>query len=403
MSECAKGVILYLGAFELPDKNAAAHRVIANAKIFRNLGYKVVLVGVDKSGLEAEGLQRSPSDYFEFESWNVPYPRSIKSWLGYITNSSIVKELVGGYYKGQVKAVIHYNHPAVSQWRSLSFCTRNNIKHIADITEWYDSSAGRLIWRVIKKIDTALRMRWVNFIEDGLITTSPFVTEYYKRQKTKVELPALYDCSDFLDVGCNEAGKSLKLIYPSSPIDLEMINKDRTNLKERLDVIVESVYNLYGEGVSLVLDVYGNTRDEFEQVFPSLKSILEQLEGVVFFHGKIENSLIRKKIAKADFMVFIRDDNRVTRAGFPGKLGESISLGTPVLTTKLPNLKSFEKCEFIRMSTRGSEVEMLREASKMSPNEKVELKRRCYESALFDYSSYVSEVESFCEKIGLEA
>ena len=28
-----KGTILYIGGFELPDKNAAAHRVLSNGKI----------------------------------------------------------------------------------------------------------------------------------------------------------------------------------------------------------------------------------------------------------------------------------------------------------------------------------------------------------------------------------
>lgn len=43
-----KGTILYVGGFELPDKNAAAHRVLSNAKIFRELGYNVVFCGVNR-------------------------------------------------------------------------------------------------------------------------------------------------------------------------------------------------------------------------------------------------------------------------------------------------------------------------------------------------------------------
>ncbi len=45
----SKGTILYVGGFELPDKNAAAHRVLSNGKIFRELGYNVVFIDVDKS------------------------------------------------------------------------------------------------------------------------------------------------------------------------------------------------------------------------------------------------------------------------------------------------------------------------------------------------------------------
>ncbi|MCK9163882.1 MAG: hypothetical protein M0O93_06000 [Bacteroidales bacterium] len=37
--------ILYIGGFELPDKNAAAQRVISNGKILRDLGFNVVYIG----------------------------------------------------------------------------------------------------------------------------------------------------------------------------------------------------------------------------------------------------------------------------------------------------------------------------------------------------------------------
>ena len=34
-----KGTIIYYGGFSLPDKNAAANRVVSNGKIFKDLGY----------------------------------------------------------------------------------------------------------------------------------------------------------------------------------------------------------------------------------------------------------------------------------------------------------------------------------------------------------------------------
>ena len=38
-----KETVLYIGGFQLPEKNAAALRVVANAKILRELGYRVVV------------------------------------------------------------------------------------------------------------------------------------------------------------------------------------------------------------------------------------------------------------------------------------------------------------------------------------------------------------------------
>ena len=46
VSEKTKKAILYIGGFELPDKNAAAQRVVANGKLFTELGYSVYYIGV---------------------------------------------------------------------------------------------------------------------------------------------------------------------------------------------------------------------------------------------------------------------------------------------------------------------------------------------------------------------
>ena len=40
--------ILYLGNFELPDKNAAAHRVLGIAKALREGGNEVYFTGISK-------------------------------------------------------------------------------------------------------------------------------------------------------------------------------------------------------------------------------------------------------------------------------------------------------------------------------------------------------------------
>ena len=43
-----KGTIIYAGMFELPDEDAAAHRVHGISKILIELGYKIVFIGFSK-------------------------------------------------------------------------------------------------------------------------------------------------------------------------------------------------------------------------------------------------------------------------------------------------------------------------------------------------------------------
>ena len=71
--------IIYIGGFELPDKNAAAHRVINNGKAFRELGYNVIFIDASKERNYSNNILRTRQDFFGFETYSVQYPNGAKS------------------------------------------------------------------------------------------------------------------------------------------------------------------------------------------------------------------------------------------------------------------------------------------------------------------------------------
>ena len=81
--------VLYVGGFELPDKNAAAHRVIGNAKVFKELGYEVKL-----NGLTDGIVKLGPFHSSGFESFEEVYPKSNKDWLKFLIDISFVKRMI---------------------------------------------------------------------------------------------------------------------------------------------------------------------------------------------------------------------------------------------------------------------------------------------------------------------
>ncbi|MEY8200132.1 MAG: hypothetical protein RPS47_12885 [Colwellia sp.] len=393
-----KPVIIYVGAFELPNKNAAAQRVISNGKIFRELGYEVVYLGMNKF-IDSGGLTRDES-FFGFDCWSVPCPNNILSWFKQITEIKALKSLVSSHYKGRLACVIHYNSPAIAQFRALYFCRKNNIKHVADITEWYDTSSGPILRRLIKKVDTALRMYCVNRLEDGLITTSRYITSYYdKYNKNMVELPTLFDCGDMNFEHSEPSGKGASnLIYVCSPLKPGMVNKSRSNLKERLDILVSSVIKASGNGYEVFLNVYGNTLAEFLEVFPEFSTEIGSIRRSIYFHGLVENSKVRMAIAKSDCSVFLRDENRVTLAGFPGKLAESISIGIPVIMNSSPNFSKMNEAG-IYIIKRGAEVETIINFSLLTREEKELTRLEIKKTSLYDYKKYIPEVKNFIDKL----
>ena len=59
--------ILYVGRYELPDKDATANRVVADAKLLRELGHEVVLAGWSDTVRKSDGYKKA--EYFSFESY----------------------------------------------------------------------------------------------------------------------------------------------------------------------------------------------------------------------------------------------------------------------------------------------------------------------------------------------
>ncbi|MDO9599840.1 MAG: glycosyltransferase [Azoarcus sp.] len=396
----SKGTIFYVGGFELPDRNAAAHRVLANGKIMRELGYDVVFVGVDSA--RASGADLLRHDFLGFECWNVSYPVGGRAWLKYILGLTKILDFCQMKRPAKVVGVICYNYPAVAQWRMKLLCRRFGIKMLSDATEWYDASGGSPVYRVVKSIDTALRMHIVHRLADGVITTSKYLTDFYSRTgKVTVELPTLFDADRFQPPLPRDNALPKRFIYVGSPFNADRINRTRSNLKERLDVCIEVFHHLYMAGQNFSFEIYGIEAADYLNVFPEHAGMLQELAQHLVFRGKQSNEVVLKRISECDFSIFFRDETRVTLAGFPSKLAESISCGTPVVSNKMPSLENHARSEGLFLAARGDELDLVRKVMEISHTEIDALKQRTYCSRTFDYRNYTAKVSAFLTEVGV--
>ena len=93
----------------------------------------------------------------------------------------------------------------------------------------------------------------------------------------------------------------------------------------------------------------------------------------------------------ADFAMFLRDDNRVSRAGFPTKFVESISAGVPVITNKTSNIE-----DYLIPGKNGFFVDIdhaSKEIKDILSRDLQELKaiKANVDDNLFDYNNFVDE------------
>ena len=177
--------ILYLGGFELPDKNAAAQRVMANAKLLRELGFEVSFIGISKD------IVNAPHIVDGFASTPVPYPSNTIEWMHqifiFVRKSEILKQ--------KPDYVVLYNFPAFASLRILKVCHKHGIKVVHDLTEW-ESVRGWSPSNLMRKIDINLRMRYCMKKMDGVIAISRYLYDYYSIYTKVILVPPTVDLTN---------------------------------------------------------------------------------------------------------------------------------------------------------------------------------------------------------------
>lgn len=363
MNTCNK-TVLYVGGFALPDKNAAAQRVIANAQLFAQLGFDVIFIN-HSDGISNPRL----TEYFGFscyefpqEKWNVPLRGDINQ----------IKEILAR--RSDVSIVVAYNYPAVGLIKLKKLCRQKDIVCLGDITEWYRARDVSLIKMPIKYFDTFFRMRVINRQLDGLIVISNFLKSYYDGKVPCVNLPPLVDSSaEKWQSLPSDDEDCFKLVYAGNP----------SRTKERLDVIIEAVKKASCK-VPIALEIVGISKEEYGKVY----GVDVPTEDNVVFYGRLPHEEVLNKVSRASYTVIMRDDNRVTKAGFPTKFAESITCGTPVICNDNSDLKHWVKkysCGFVVEEVRLDEgLVAIYKAS-----------RPKVDRTIFDYRRYLQPMSEF--------
>ena len=386
----SKGTILYIGGFELPDKNAAAHRVISNGKLLRDLGYKVVFCGMNKD--EKDENLPIPQYFYDFECYAINYPNNTFNWFKYITEYKYYIKLIDS--QEQVEAIICYNLPAGSLYRLKNYCNRKGIKIISDCTEWYEApKAGGFLNRNVKRADIIWRMRNLHFKLDGIISISELLDRYYSTYNQKsIKVPPLVDVMDAKWINnIIITDRPVQFVYSGSPFSLS----SKSSAKDRLDLIIRAMATLKKEGRDFYLHIVGIELESFIEIYPNFKDDLSLLEDSIKFYGRVSHSKSVDLLKSSDFSIFVRDANIVTKAGFPTKFVESITCGIPVLTNKNSNIEDYlregENGFWVSIDSPESIKNSIDKAISLKPEELYKMKMNCKNSKTFDYHNYLDD------------
>lgn len=370
----SKGTVLYVGGFILPDKNAAAQRVLAIAKILRDINYDVIFLNKTPFSNAETWTETS---YYGFQCYEKRKEGGKAELVHELVDIDYIKEYVQKI--NDVIAVIAYNFPAIALKKLNHYCKRKKIKCIGDVTEWYGSRGRSLVYKIIKGLDTSYRMRVVQKQLSGNIVISDFLEEYYSRYTNVVNLPPLVDkTEEKWDCEC-QPHKGVHLIYAGSP----------SSEKERLDLIVDAVTKVRKlHDVSLT--VVGITQEQFVKLYHNSKIDFMNANYVQFL-GRMSHKDVIRYVSSADFSVLIRDNNRVNTAGFPTKFVESISCNTAVIANSSSCIAKYlsdgENGFLIAETKLEEELNNILELNKYP----------IVKEDLFDYRNFIEPMQKFME------
>lgn len=402
-----KKTVLYIGNFSFPLGNAAGKRVYANGKILKELDYDVIFIGMSKDITDSESLMSTKRAYEGFYYYNFPYPKKLIDWVNYnnifidlanfLTDTNIIDDLA---------LVIYYGSPALSFFNTklIKFCRKNNIKVVADCVDWLTTKTNNFLFDVVKTLDNRYQKAYANKKADGVISISSYLAKYYRKSGCNIVIiPPLSPVDYKIQKEPLENRPYKTIIYAGLPFRRGQKVTDCNTLKDRVDKTIILLCSAKKEGCKFIFNIYGFTKEEYLFAIPTQKSYIDELGDSIIFHGLLSNQEVIKNIINSDFTILIRDVNRSTTAGFPTKVSESISCGTPVITTKTSDLQNYivegENGYFIDINNKTLSVKTLQKILKLDDNEVNIMKKKCVNSKLFSYINYSRIFQEFLEKI----
>jgi glycosyltransferase involved in cell wall biosynthesis len=381
-----KGTIIYIGGFEMPDKNAAAHRVLNNAKIFHELGYHVVFCGVDHDITENAKVATKIGS---FDNIPAAYPKSNKEWVKQLIDFSHIEKIFNQY--SDIKYAIAYNMHAIPLAKLLHYCKKRNVKVVADATEWYENKFSLNPVKLIKCIDTFVVMRYLQKKVDAMIAISSYLEKYYSKHVGKiVVVPPLADLNECIwHVSDIEKEECVEFVYSGSPGP----GKD----KDKLGEIIEA-FGALDEKSEYLFTIIGLTYDQFVKIFPECQKTLLRIKDHICFKGRVSHQESIKALYKADYCIFIRNRSRKNMAGFPTKFVECCTSGINIIANEVSDIARYFPKDGNSYLMKNASIENLKKIIEQKIVCGKDLERVSHEIVnCFDYHNYI---ELFRKELG---
>lgn len=383
--------IIYVGDFSFPNGGAAARRILGNAMAIQEAGYKII-VG---SGQMHVNNSVNLLNYKEIEVYSLKervadhLPRIMKDLIYLRMGKRTIEWL--GHLPQKPAAIILYSGYSPYLLRLLPWCRKNKIPLIVDHPEWYEASCKLIMFFSMYYWNIELAMRLLSVRAGNIISISSYLDLYYRSKSCKsLMIPPTLDTLEIFPSPNFIFGRSIKLAYTGTPGSKDLLNN-----------ILEAVVCLDSQGQRFILSLAGVQKDDLLQ-YPALaKRGYTTLPQCIRTKGIVPHSEAIDIVKESDFSVLLRKQNRVSIAGFPTKVVESMAVGTPVICNLTGDLSNYIHDGIEGVVCNGYRVEdlqfALERAHRLTKRERIEMRENARRQAKksFDYRNYITSFQEF--------
>ncbi|MGL6260722.1 glycosyltransferase family 4 protein [Vibrio sp. WXL210] len=309
--------VVYLGPFSFPEGGAAARRILGVAKSLMLSGKKVTIVsGQNKSdyahetfdGIDVISIGERTAEKFPKIIKHLVYfgmGRKTISWLDSLEEKPTYIILYSGYSPYLL--------------RLNSWCRKNNVKLIFDAVEWYQAESLIKHCFMPYYLNVELAMRKLIPKVGNVIAISNYLKSYYESKGCNVvRVPPTLDIPEINNF--YKPYDSIKFVYCGSPGKKDLLWKVINVLSDIRNLGYKFEYHIAGLSLEDAKLIYGGDL------------------SFCFFHGSLSFEKVQKLIRECHYTILFRPNNKVSKAGFPTKVVESMANGVPVITNNTSDL-----------------------------------------------------------------
>lgn len=375
-----------------PEGDAGAVRQHAFAKILKQLGYDVLVIGYGKNF----DNKICKYDGINFISFRPNQENIISRIICRVKFGTKVYRYIKQHYNFldvlMVVDIMPQSFKKIEKLKRIYNCVL-----IHDSVEWYSPEEfknGKFNLAYIRKDYTnkkAINNLW------NVIAISSFLEEYFKQRNNNVKrIPVIMDIKKIAPrLKCIENSEKFIFVYAGGP-----------GKKDYLKEIIEGFSFLSLEQRKIVeVNIIGVNEDQLVKSCDVSIDLINSIKDCLKIYGRISRDETLELVKRADYSLLIRDESlRYSKAGFPTKIVESLACGTPPLCNLTSDLGLYLKNEensIIALGHTSKDVykAIIHAISITDINKRNfmrESARKLAEDS-FHYSRYVSSLKEICD------